>query len=291
MSFTNPQYLVETDWLSANLSDPNLRILDATVFLHRPAEPGAPLVRESGLANWQAGHIPNSDFADLTVDLADPHTHLPYMMPPIDQFAAGMERLGVGEGTRVICYDAVSNMWGARLWWMLRAAGFDNAAVLNGGLRRWTAEGRSLSTDPAPQRPKGRFVARPRPGLFANKEEVLAEISNGRTCIINALTEAQHRGDDSAYGRPGRITGSVNVPAAGIVDPETWRYRDPDTLRAMFTAVRADQAERVITYCGGGIAASSDALVLTLLGYQNVAVYDGSLSEWARDEKLPMEVG
>jgi thiosulfate/3-mercaptopyruvate sulfurtransferase len=174
---------------------------------------------------------------------------------------------------------------------MLRAMGFDDAAVLDGGWKKWTAEGRPVSTV-APTYPRATFVARPRPGLIASKDDVLAAVGDGATCIVNALTPGQHSGDGGAtYGRAGHIASSVNVSARDIIDRETGAYLSESVLRERFSAVGATSAGRVITYCGGGIAATSDALVLTLLGHENVAVYDGSLSEWARDLGLPMEVG
>ena len=292
MSFANPRYLVSTADLAASLGDPDLRILDCTVFL-RPPAPGAQrqaYVQESGRAGWEAGHIPGSAFADLTIDLSDRTQKLPFMMPGAEQFSAEMAKLGVGEGTRVVCYDANMSMWAARVWWMLRAMGFENAAVLDGGWKKWTAEGRPVSTD-APSYPRGNFVARPRPERFAAKDDVLAAIGDGSTCIVNALTEAQHKGETATYGRAGRIATSVNVSAQGLVDRASGAYLPAETLRERFAEVGATGAGRVITYCGGGIAATSDALVLTLLGHENIAVYDGSMSEWARDEALPMEVG
>lgn len=301
MAFVNPRYLVETDWLAAHLDDPDLRILDCTVFLRPPAGESAPRASwttESGRAAWEAGHIPGAGFADLIHDLSDRQSALPFMMPPAAQFAAAMARHGVGEGTHVVLYDAAANMWAARVWWMLRAFGFDHTAVLNGGWRRWTTEGRPVSTDPpAPARvgqPGGppRLAPRPRPELIADKAEVLAAIGRGETCIVNALGGRLHRGEgDSPYGRPGRIAGSVNVPAGLMVDAETHAYLPAEQVRAAFAGAGVLDRERVITYCGGGIAASSDALLLTLLGVPNVAVYDGSLSEWAAEASLPMEVG
>jgi thiosulfate/3-mercaptopyruvate sulfurtransferase len=120
---------------------------------------------------------------------------------------------------------------------------------------------------------------------------VLAALGDDRACVLNALTEEQHRGDVVTYARPGRIAGTVNVPARDLVDPETHAYLPADALRAKFAAAGALDAGRVITYCGGGIAASSDAFVLTMLGREDVAVYDASLSEWAADPSLPMERG
>ena len=124
---------------------------------------------ESGRAAWAAGHIPRSGFADLTEDLSDRTAATLYMMPPTEQMAAAMARLGVGENTRVVLYDRAVNMWAARVWWMLRAVGFDQAAVLNGGWKKWTLEGRPTSTAPCAY-PPGRFVARPRPELFVGKK-------------------------------------------------------------------------------------------------------------------------
>ncbi|MBT5772917.1 MAG: sulfurtransferase [Dehalococcoidia bacterium] len=289
MTTTLPGQLVETEWLAEHLGDADLRVLECTTIL-RPGDDGR-LRAESGRPTYEAGHIPGSGFADLPGDLSDRESELRFMMPPAEQFAETMSSYGVGEGTRVVLYDRAGGMWAARIWWMLRAFGFDEAAVLNGGWSKWVAEGQTTS-DAASAYPRGNFVARPREGLIADREEVLTAIEDGATCIVNALTEEQHRGEGAArYGRAGRITGSVNVPANSLVDPETKAYHPLEELRSRFASVGADTAERVIAYCGGGIAASSDAFVLTLLGYENVAIYDASLSEWAADESLPMEVG
>ena len=283
------RYLVESDWLAPRLADPGLRVLECTVLLH--PDPALGFRAESGRAGWAEGHIPGSGFADLTDDLSDRTSSLRFMSPPAAQFEEAMSRLGVGSGVRVILYDRAMNIWAARVWWMLRAFGFDDAAVLNGGWRKWTLEGRPVSTEPD-GRPPGRFVARPRPELFAGKSGVLAALSDRSACVLNALSEEQHRGTGGAtYGRPGRITGSVNVPARDLVDPKTHAYLDPAALAARFAATGALDAGRVVTYCGGGIAASSDAFILTLLGHEHVAVYDASLSEWAADPALPMETG
>jgi thiosulfate/3-mercaptopyruvate sulfurtransferase len=289
MSWSHPEYLVETDWLAANLEDPALRVLECTTILH--PRPDGGYKAESGRATWAAAHIPRSGFADLTDDLCDRSSSWLYMMPPAGQMAGAMSRLGVGEGTRVVLYDRAVNMWAARVWWMLRAVGFDRAAVLNGGWKKWTVEKRPTSTEPCAY-PAARFVPRPRPELFADKRAVLAGLGQSATCVINALSAEQHQGTGGvAYGRPGRIAGSGNVPARDLVDPATHAYLAPDVLRRRFAASGALDAGRVITYCGGGIAASSDAFALTLLGHEHVAVYDASLSEWAADPTLPMQTG
>jgi thiosulfate/3-mercaptopyruvate sulfurtransferase len=126
---------------------------------------------------------------------------------------------------------------------------------------------------------------------MATKEDVLASIESGATCLINALPKEEHTGDVQVYARAGHIAGSVNVPSRALLDPNTQEYLPLEEIRRIVAPTGALDRERVITYCGGGIAASSDAFVLTLLGHRNVAVYDGSLLEWAADEALPMEVG
>jgi thiosulfate/3-mercaptopyruvate sulfurtransferase len=291
MSFTRPQHLVETDWMANHLDDPEVRLLECNVFLHpAPEMPGGFRV-ESGRAKWAEGHIPGAGFVDLQEELSDRMSKLRFMMPPAAQFAEAMGRAGVGDGVRVILYDRAVNMWAARIWWMLRAFGFDSAAVLNGGFKKWTVEGRPVATD-AGSRPARMFTPRPRPALMADKAGVLAALGESSACVLNALSEEQHRGTGgSTYGRPGRIAGSVNVVARELVDPQTHAYLPADVLRAKFQAVGALDAKRVVTYCGGGIAASSDAFILTLLGRDDVAVYDASLSEWANDPSLPMERG
>jgi thiosulfate/3-mercaptopyruvate sulfurtransferase len=281
--------LVETGWLAEHLDDPAVRVIECTVYLLPADVPGGYRV-ESGRAKWAEGHIPGAGFADLQGDLSDRSSALRFMMPPTAQFAEAMGRHGVGDGVRVVLYDRFVNMWAARVWWMLRAFGFDDAAVLNGGWRKWTREGRPVATDDG-VRPRRQFAARPRPALIADKAGVLAALGEDRACVLNALTEEQHQGGGVTYGRPGRIAGSANVPARELVDPETHAYLPVDVLRAKFAAAGALDARRVITYCGGGIAASSDAFVLTLLGREDVAVYDASLSEWAADPTLPMEQG
>jgi len=280
--------LVSTDWLARQLGASDLRVLDCTVYLRRGDD--GRMRAESGRQTYLEGHVPGAGFADLPGDLSDRATVLRFMMPPAEQFAEAMSSYGVGEDTRVVLYDRATNAWAARIWWMLRAFGFDDAAVLDGGWKKWTREGRAVSTE-TPITPRGSFVARARADLIVSRDDVLRAIEDGATCVVNALSEEQHRGDGpNSYGRLGRIPSSVNVPSASLVDPETNAYLPLEQLRARFEAVGATTAP-VITYCGGGIAASSDAFVLSLLGVEQVAVYDGSLSEWAADPALPLEVG
>ncbi len=288
MTFANPEFLVETEWLAAHLDDPGLRILDCTI--DRLVTPtGAQIV--SARPIYDQGHIPGSGYADFAQDLMDRDSALPSMMPPAEQFAEAMGRYGVGAGSRVILYDGTKDswphMWAARVWWMLKVFGFDNAAVLNGGIHKWRLEGRPISTEPATY-PPAVFTVRHRPALIATKGDVLAGLDDATTRLVNALPADVHAGMTTTFARAGHIPGSVNVPTVDLVDPVTQAYLPSDQLRAKFEEAGALDGEKAITYCRAGIAASSDALILTLLGQADVAVYDGSLAEWAADPSLPM---
>lgn len=279
--------LVSTDWLHAHLSDADLRILDCSVKL---VPSGGGVRPESCRAAWAAGHIPGAGYADLIAALSDQAAKFPFMMPPAAQFAEVMGRHGVGDGTRVVLYDNGPHTWAARLWWMLRAVGFDQAAVLDGGSRKWVAEGRPLSTAP-PELPPTRFIARPRPETLVAKDAVAAALEARGVRLLNALSADEHSGKIARTLRPGRIPGSGNVPAGSLLDPSTGGYLPIERLREAFRAVGALDADRVITYCGGGIAATSLAFTLVRLGAAQVSVYDGSLVEWSADPALPMQTG
>jgi len=280
--------LVETDWLAERLDDPGLRVFDCTVWL-RPDPPRIYRV-ESGRADYDAGHIPNSGFLDLA-ELSDPDTKLNFMMPSPGQLAAAMAARGVSDDSQVVLYSRMTIQWATRIWWMLRAIGFDNALVLNGGFDKWQAEGRAVTTDPT-NYPAGALSARPRAGLFCDRDEVRQAMDDSGACVVNALRSSLHDGSDKVnYGRPGRIAGSMNIPAADLLDAETKAYRPWPELEALFKDSGVLDRERVVLYCGGGIAATSDAFVLTMLGHDNVTVYDASMSEWANDPAMPMETG
>jgi thiosulfate/3-mercaptopyruvate sulfurtransferase len=175
-----------------------------------------------------------------------------------------------------------------RFWWMLRWLGFDNAALLDGGFDKWEAEGRPVSTKPGSY-PPGKLTVKPRPDLFVGKEEMLAAIGDGASCSVNALEPDLHAGRNARYGRAGRIPGSVGAPASALVDPKTKALVEPAKAAALFASVGAEPGKRILNYCGGGIAATLDAFVQHQLGYPDIAVYDASMSEWAKDDSLPIE--
>jgi len=287
--FVHPEFLIDTETLGRKLGDPNLRVFDCTTNLI--PDPRTTYQAVPARADFEKGHIPGAQFIDLQADLSDSTQRLRFMLPSAEAFAAAMSRFGVSERTRVVLYSAANPWWATRVWWLLRVFGFDNAAVLNGGWQKWVREGRPVETGPAKPRPPGHFVVRePRP-LMVGKDAVLRAVGDGAVCTLNALTPEQHAGSGgNSYGRPGRIKGSVNLPAAHLLDPATNEFLPPAELRRRFEAVGAFD-KQVITYCGGGIAASADALALVMLGHPNVRLYDASMSEWATDPSLPMETG
>lgn len=278
-----PDSLVTTEWLSQHLDDPDLVVLDCTVRVEMDEGGGFQIF--SGRADYEGGHIPSAGFADLMIDLSDSDSPLKFAVPTPVQFCAAMGALGVGDDSRVVLYDGSGSGWAARVWWMLRWVGFDRAALLDGGLGAWTAGGRPLSTEPV-TRPAKQLTPAPRPELIADRDEVLAAIDNDAVSIIDTLPEANYRGEMSIYDRPGHIPGALNIPAFALLD-ESGHYLPLDELAAMHDG---DRNARAITYCGGGIAASSNAFVMTRLGFTDVAVYTASLQEWAADPTNPMVV-
>ena len=275
--------LVSTAWLSDHLDDADLVVLDCTVN-QQPAEGGG-FHNVSGRAEYEKAHIPTAGFADLKGDLCDAGNPVEFAVPAPEQFCAAMGALGVGDDSRVVLYDTTYSAWAARVWWMLRWVGFDRAAILDGGLNAWKAEGRPLSAAPA-ARPGKRLTPRPRPELIADREEVRDSIGDDHVRLIDALPGEFYRGEKTLYGRPGHIPGATNLCGLELFD-ESGRFRPNEELVAMH---EGDRHARTITYCGGGILASANAFVMTRLGYTNVAVYTASLQEWAADTANPMEV-
>ena len=288
MSYAHPDYLVSAQELAANIGAPNLRIFDATVFL-TPAPSGVGYQAESGLARFQRGHVPSAMFLDLIEAASDTSTGLGFSLPPPSQLQALFRSLGVDDDSEVVLYSTGHIMWATRAWWLLRYCGLRRVRVLNGGFKAWQAGDHPVSTEMSAY-PPGTLFADPVRGLFAHKDAVLAAIDDGQTCTVNALSPEVHAGEgDFTYGRRGHIAGSVNVFYDQLLDDG--HFKEGDALREALSAKGLLDAPRVIAYCGGGISATVDAFACLLLGHQNVAVYDGSMSEWVRDPSLPMETG
>lgn len=275
--------LVSAEWLSQHLGDPKLIILDCSVRM-APQEGGG-FEAVSGRSDYGGGHIPSAGFADLMSDLSDPDSPLGFVLPTPERFCAAMGALGVGDDSRVVLYDRLHSVWAARVWWMLRWVGFDQAAVLDGGLKAWIAGGGELSTEVV-DHPAGQLTPHPRPALIADRDDVLAAISDEGVSLIDTLHESHFLGQMALYGRPGHIPSAINISAMALLD-ETGRYRPHDELAAL---CGGDPKGRVITYCGAGVAASSVAFVLSRLGFTEVAVYMASLQEWAADPANPLVI-
>ncbi len=283
-----PDTLVSTGWLADNLGAEGLRIFDCTCFL--VPDPKTTLRAESGLSAYREAHIPGAGFLDITDAFSDPAGRFRFTMPDPDTLAGQFAAHGLGAGDAVVLYAADNPSWATRFWWMLRVIGVDNAAVLDGGLKKWRAEGRLVEAGDVTLTP-ATLRADPRPDLVVGRDAVRAAIDDPDTVVVNALSAEQHRGEGPHYGRPGRIAGSTNAPSRDLLDPETGAFLSAEAIRAVLAAAGAMEAKRVVPYCGGGIAASVTTFWLTRLGKSDVALYDASLSEWVTDDSLPMETG
>lgn len=295
MAFTNPDYLVTTDWLANHLDDPNVRVLDVTAKLTSKLE------NRAEAECYEQSHIPGSLFFDVASGkgvLSDQNAPLPWMWPDPKAFVATMAKFGVGPDTRVVLMAGTprpgidsGTMWCTRAWWTMHHFGVD-CAILQGGLEKWQAEGRPLTNKRSTVATEvlpftvvdGRDRAR------ATKEDVVDAISDGSgSCLVDALPADSFDGSGTKYGpRGGHISGAVNVPFRSFINGETADFVEPDALRDYLTKAGLLGAPEVITYCGGAIAATVPAFVLALFGHNEVGVYDGSLMEWSADALLPM---
>lgn len=277
--------VVSTQWLADHLGSDKLVVLDATV--HVPTLPTGRVAYVSGHESYVlTGHVPGALFADVIEELSDPDGTYPFTRPSAERFAASVGALGIDNETSVVVYDSTVGQWAARVWWLFRAFGYDRVAVLDGGLTKWQAEQRE--TEVGHVEPVAtRFVAYERPELWADKAEVEAVVAGTAPAgLVCGIPPKEFSGEDGHRTRRGHIPGSLSVPAGRLVDRATNALLPVAQLRATFEPVLGDS--RVVTYCNGGIAAAADALALTLAGHVNVAVYDGSLNEWAADDAAPL---
>lgn len=279
--------LVSVDWLADHLDEPDVVVLDCR-FVMTERGPIA------GRDEYRAGHVPGAHFADLANDLSDTSQAIGFAVPTPEAFAAAMGRLGVGDGRRVVLYDdrmempgmVFSSIWAARVWWMLRWIGFDDAALLDGGLGAWRDAGLPMATGDEVAVP-GTITTRVRPGLIVDRSAVAAAIGDPDVTLVDVLTPGSYDGSTPMYARPGHIPSAINLPVFDLYD-ETGRFLPDDVIAERLAAL---DGRRTITYCGGGIAASATAFALTRLGRDDVAVYTASLQEWAADATNPMVAG
>ncbi len=291
----NIPLIVSTDWLEQRLDDSKLRIVDATTFMTIPENGGPPSV-QSGRASYEDEHIPGAVYADLLNELSDPNAPFPFMAPPREHFIKKMTELGVGDDHYTVIYDQgalVGNpiaapYWASRLAWQMHYEGYENVAILEGGLPKWKKEGRSLTAVPG-NYSSAAFTGQRRTELVATKEDVHQAMNDDKVILINSLSEDEFKGKTDAYPRKGHIPTSANIFFGVHADQLTKEIHVDEMLREPFEKIGAlDPDKKVITYCGGGIAATWTALILNKLGQKNVAVYDGSLSEWASDPSCPL---
>jgi thiosulfate/3-mercaptopyruvate sulfurtransferase len=212
-------------------------------------------------------------------------------VPSSQQFAPAAGALGIGDGARVVVYDQHQGFWATRFWWHLRLEGFDDVAVLDGGLAAWKAAGEPV-TDAASLVTPRTFTGVRRPDLLRSTQDVAATLDDPAIVLVNVLDPATYRGETATYARNGHIPGSVNLPVSDVLDPTTGAFRSTFQLRELFAeAGLLDDSRTVVTYCGGGIAATGLAHALARVGRDDVAVYDGSLTAWTSDPELPLVTG
>lgn len=275
--------LVSTAWLAERLGDPAIRVIDATL----------PLVGQAGQGrdSYREGHIPGAVFFDINA-IADPDTDLPHMLPTPAAFANAAAELGLSPDATVVVYDAHGIYSAPRVWWTLRVMGYPRVAVLDGGLRKWRAEGRPVETDDAAPTPT--TAATPpdfQPALVRDLEGVRRALESGSAQVVDARSAARFRGDAAeprAGLRSGHMPGALNLPFDQVVNPDG-TLKSADDLRPVFAHIDLDRP--IVTSCGSGVTASVLALALARLGRFDVAVYDGSWTEWGGRDDTPVVTG
>ena len=275
--------LLSTAELAARLPDPDWLVADCRFELGKP---------EAGVQAWRAGHIPGAIHVDLERDLSAPVTPGTgrHPLPSIADFAATLSRLGVDEKTWVACYDAGNSAYAARLWWMLRWAGHDLVAVLDGGFAAWTAEGRPVSTDDA-VRKTARFVARPRPQMLCDAAGVAHALARGEILVDVRGAERFAGSVEPLDTVAGHVPGAVNLPFLENLDTRG-RFLPPESLAGLWRErAGAAPGRAPVCMCGSGVTACQGLLALESAGVKGARLYAGSWSEWIRDPSRPIARG
>jgi thiosulfate/3-mercaptopyruvate sulfurtransferase len=273
--------LVSTEWLAEHLGAPDLRVVDATWYL--------PQLQRDARAEYAAAHIPGAVFFDIDA-IKDPRNPLPHMLPEPADFARAVGGLGIGDGDRVIVYGGRFGIAAARVWWTFRVFGHDRVAVLDGGLARWRGQGRPLQSGPASPAPRA-FTARLRPELVRQLDTMRSNVESRREQVVDARSPGRFLGTEPEPRpglRGGHIPGSRNLPYDRLFRAEDGTLLDPAALRRVFAEAGVDIDKPVVTTCGSGVSAAVLALGLYRLGRRNVAVYDGSWTEWAGRSDTPV---
>ena len=279
----DPTTLVSTEWLTAHLDDPDLRILDASWYM-----PGSD---RDARAEYEAAHIPGARFFDID-EISDQRSGLPHMAPPAEKFISRMRAMGVGDGHQVVVYDGSGLFSAARVWWIFQLMGKSDTAVLDGGLPKWRREDRPVEDLAPVVRDRHMTISR-RNSLVRDVTQVAAAAKLGDHEIVDARAPDRFEGrtPEPREGlRSGHIPGSRNLPYTQILNDDG-TMKDPDKLRRLFEAAGVDLSKPVITSCGSGVTAAVLALALERIGHTDWSLYDGSWSEWGAFGDLPVESG
>lgn len=279
----DPRTLVSTDWLSAHLSDPDLRILDASYYL--------PDMGRDAKAEYKASHIPGARFFDID-EISDKRNALPHMAAPVEKFMSRMRAMGIGDGHQVVVYDGVGIFSAARVWWNFRLMGKTDVAVLDGGFPKWQAEGRAVEDLPPMLRDRHMTASR-QAHLVKDVTQVASASKLGDWQILDARSPSRFKGEEAETRpglRSGHMPGAINVHYATLLNADG-TMKEGDALRAVFDAAGADVSKRTITTCGSGVTAAILMLALERLGNRDVSLYDGSWTEWGQFEQLKVETG
>ena len=286
MSFTN---IVTSEWLSAHLSDPTIKILDCTTYML--AQPVGPSKIESGRAQYLKGHIPGAQHVCMEQDFSEPGARFAFTAPNPDTFNRLMQRLGINHDDHVVLYGHQQMSVVTRIWFVMHAMGHQKISILNGGLALWVKSGFELS-DQLPAVKTSHYKAVPRVERLADITQVSEAITDPQKVLLNALKKEQFLGTGGAhYGRPGRIPNSVSWPATDLYDPQTGGFKSQDELTVLLKQLDLQPSQQVLNYCGGGIAATTTAFVLETLGFTNWSVYDNSMYEWANTPDKAIQTG
>jgi len=273
--------LVSCGWLAQCLDATDIVVLDATFFL--------PIQQRNALEEYRQAHIPGARFFDID-EVADKTSPLPHMLPTPAQFAEAVGEMGIGNDSHVIAYDSNFFMASARLWWTFRVFGHDRVSVLDGGLARWKAEGRPV-TEQLPVVAERRFTAGFRPELVCDLEQMKALLAERDVQILDARSPGRFAGTEPeprAGLRSGHIPGSRNLLFKNLIDETTFCLKSPAELEKLYREAGVASAQPVTTSCGTGVTAAILALGLYCIGNEQVAVYDGSWTEWGGREDTPV---